>query len=215
MATIVISVTIVFFTPRLVPGDPLGALSLKLAQVGGNLGRQGADRGVHAALRSRQESGPSNTSPICASWRRATWATRSPSSRRPSATCSSRPFPWTVGLLLVTTVTSWLLGLDASAASSAGRAAVRRAPGAGAGGTGAVHHPVLHPGHHPGVPASAFLWPIFPLSGAYTRRVQPSSVTRLHRRCGAPRASAGAEHRARLARLVVPEHAQPDRVAQG
>src|SRR4030081_2784979 len=37
-ATIVISVTIVFFVPRLVPGDPLGALSLKLAQVGGNLG---------------------------------------------------------------------------------------------------------------------------------------------------------------------------------
>src|SRR5437660_7815913 len=38
VATIVISVTIVFFIPRLVPGDPLGALSLKLAQVGGNLG---------------------------------------------------------------------------------------------------------------------------------------------------------------------------------
>ena len=38
VATIAISVTIVFFTPRLVPGDPLGALSLKLAQVGGNLG---------------------------------------------------------------------------------------------------------------------------------------------------------------------------------
>src|SRR5947208_3554450 len=38
VATVVISVTIVFFVPRLVPGDPLGALSLKLAQVGGNLG---------------------------------------------------------------------------------------------------------------------------------------------------------------------------------
>src|SRR3979411_494732 len=38
VATIAISVTIVFFAPRLVPGDPLGALSLKLAQVGGNLG---------------------------------------------------------------------------------------------------------------------------------------------------------------------------------
>src|SRR5918912_2179762 len=38
VATIAISVTIVFFVPRMVPGDPLGALSLKLAQVGGNLG---------------------------------------------------------------------------------------------------------------------------------------------------------------------------------
>src|SRR5437016_5812220 len=38
VATIAISVTVVFFAPRLVPGDPLGALSLKLAQVGGNLG---------------------------------------------------------------------------------------------------------------------------------------------------------------------------------
>ena len=38
VATIAISVTIVFFVPRLVPGDPLGAVSLKLAQVGGNLG---------------------------------------------------------------------------------------------------------------------------------------------------------------------------------
>src|SRR5262249_2532094 len=38
VATIAISVTVVFFAPRLVPGDPLGALSLKLSQVGGNLG---------------------------------------------------------------------------------------------------------------------------------------------------------------------------------
>ena len=38
VVTIVLSVTVVFFVPRMVPGDPLGALSLKLAQVGGNLG---------------------------------------------------------------------------------------------------------------------------------------------------------------------------------
>ena len=38
VVTVAISVTVVFFAPRLVPGDPLGALSLKLAQVGGNLG---------------------------------------------------------------------------------------------------------------------------------------------------------------------------------
>ena len=38
LATVIISITIVFVIPRLVPGDPLGALSVKLAQVGANLG---------------------------------------------------------------------------------------------------------------------------------------------------------------------------------
>ena len=38
LATILVSITVVFFVPRLVPGDPLGALSAKLANVGVNLG---------------------------------------------------------------------------------------------------------------------------------------------------------------------------------
>ena len=38
VATVFISITVVFFVPRLVPGDPLAAISLKLAQVGGNFG---------------------------------------------------------------------------------------------------------------------------------------------------------------------------------
>jgi ABC-type microcin C transport system permease subunit YejB len=38
LATIALSSTIVFFAPRLVPGDPLGAVTLKLSQMGGNRG---------------------------------------------------------------------------------------------------------------------------------------------------------------------------------
>src|SRR6185436_10089763 len=40
LATIVISVTIVFFAPRMIPGDPMGAVLLKLNQMGGNKGGQ-------------------------------------------------------------------------------------------------------------------------------------------------------------------------------
>src|SRR5512146_369166 len=41
VATVIVSVTVVFFAPRMVPGNPLGALSAKLANIGGNLGGQG------------------------------------------------------------------------------------------------------------------------------------------------------------------------------
>ena len=36
VATVIVSVTVVFFVPRMVPGDTLGALSAKLANVGVN-----------------------------------------------------------------------------------------------------------------------------------------------------------------------------------
>src|SRR5919199_2399841 len=38
--TIAISVTIVFFAPRMIPGDPLGAVLIKLNQMGSNRGGQ-------------------------------------------------------------------------------------------------------------------------------------------------------------------------------
>ena len=37
-ATVLISLTVVFFVPRLVPGDPLGAIFANLAQGGGSSG---------------------------------------------------------------------------------------------------------------------------------------------------------------------------------
>src|SRR5262245_9998336 len=36
--TVFISITVVFFVPRMVPGNPLGAVFLNLAQMGGSAG---------------------------------------------------------------------------------------------------------------------------------------------------------------------------------
>src|SRR4030081_2330347 len=109
VATIAISVTIVFFVPRLVPGDPLGAVSLKLAQVGGNLGgkeliaeytrRFGLDKspieqfGAYLVQLAHGDMGYSI-------------------SVFPSTVVDllKEAVPWTVGLLLVTTIISWSLG---------------------------------------------------------------------------------------------------------
>src|SRR5829696_2496975 len=40
VATVAISLTIVFILPRIVPGDPMTAVMSKLGEVGGNLGGQ-------------------------------------------------------------------------------------------------------------------------------------------------------------------------------
>ncbi len=38
LVTVFLSITVVFFVPRFVPGDPMGAVFLKLAAMGGSMG---------------------------------------------------------------------------------------------------------------------------------------------------------------------------------
>ncbi|HSM54534.1 MAG TPA: ABC transporter permease [Candidatus Sulfomarinibacteraceae bacterium] len=109
LVTIFISVTIVFFVPRLVPGDPLGAILLNMASVGGSMGagqlveeyRQifGLDQSLWQQYVSfLRELLRGNLGYSIGSF--------------PSrvTTLLGYALPWTIGLLAVTTLISWVLG---------------------------------------------------------------------------------------------------------
>lgn len=171
VATVAISVTVVFFVPRMVPGDPLGAVFLKLAAMGGSAGAPelveeykrifGLDRSlweqylsfVRELLRGNLGYSISSFPSEVADLLRAS-------------------LPWTIGLLTVTTLVSWVLGSIIGAAvgwrgeeSKALQALVPVAL-------------VLYT-----IPyyilaiilifLLAFQWPVFPLSGAYSVGVKP------------------------------------------
>ncbi|MDH7485108.1 MAG: ABC transporter permease [Anaerolineae bacterium] len=109
VATIFISITVVFFVPRMVPGHPLAAVFSKLAAMGGSLNAPelieeytrifGLDRSLweqyvsflrelaRGNLGYSISSFPSHVSDLL----------------KPA-------IPWTIGLLTVTTLISWILG---------------------------------------------------------------------------------------------------------
>ncbi len=109
LVTVFISITVVFFVPRLVPGDPMGAVFLKLAAMGGSLGSTdlvdeyrrifGLDQPlwmqyvnflrelVHGNLGYSIGSFPSLVTDLL-----------------------RQAIPWTIGLLTLTTIISWVLG---------------------------------------------------------------------------------------------------------
>lgn len=171
VVTVFISITVVFFVPRLVPGNPLSAVFINLAQMGGNTGSMalveeyermfGLDQPVWVQyIRFMRELMRGNFGYSISSF--------------PSEVSDLlvRALPWTIGLLTVTTVISWALGSIFGAV-------------AGWRGNKSVISRVL-------VPAAlvlyttpyyilaiilifllAFQWPIFPLSGAYSRTMRP------------------------------------------
>ncbi|MGH2531259.1 MAG: ABC transporter permease [Thermomicrobiales bacterium] len=172
IATVVISVTAVFFLPRLVPGDPLGAIYIQLASVGGSMGgeaqveafreRFGLDRSLIAQYFSYlREVAQGNLGYSISSF-----PTR-------VTTLLGNAVPWTVGLLSVTTVISWLLGsfLGAVVGWSGGRSRALK---------GFVPVALLlytTPYYILAiilVYMLAFYWPIFPISGAYPAGADPS-----------------------------------------
>ena len=172
VATIVISITIVFVVPRLVPGDPLGAIAVKLAQVGGNLGsrelvdeymrRFGLDKSIpeqYIAYVRQLAQGDLGYS-ISA------FPTR-------VQDMLAAALPWTIGLLALTTLMSWLLGslLGALVGWSGGRSRALRAlvPVALVLYTTPYYILAIIL-----VFLLAYLWPIFPLNGAYTVGVKPT-----------------------------------------
>ena len=109
VTTIVISVTIVFFVPRMVPGDPIGALSNKMSQVGGNLG----GKALVEAYRQRFGLDKSPGEQYVAYVHQLSQGDLGYSIASFPATVADllkQAIPWTLGLLLVTTLISWTLG---------------------------------------------------------------------------------------------------------
>ena len=107
--TIFVSITIVFFVPRLVPGDPLSAIFIKLAALGGRVG------GAEMIEQYKRLFGLDR--PL---WEQYVSFLRELARGNLGYSISSFPsevldllraaLPWTIGLLTVTTVLSWALG---------------------------------------------------------------------------------------------------------
>jgi peptide/nickel transport system permease protein len=172
LATVFISVTVVFFVPRLVPGDPLGAILANMAASGGGgtgsealvaeyRQRFGLDRSLwEQYLSYLRELAQGNLG-----YSIAIFPTR-------VSTLLANAVPWTVGLLGVTTLISWVLGslLGAIVGWSGGRSGVLRAlvPLALVLYTTPYYILAIIL-----VFLLTFYWPIFPLSGAYSAGTRP------------------------------------------
>ena len=169
--TIFVSITVVFFVPRLVPGNPLAAIFVKLTAVGG---RVGAEQLVEQYRRIFGLDRPL--------WEQYVSFLRELLRGNLGYSVGSFPsevtdllrvaLPWTIGLLTVTTILSWILGSLAGAVVGWGGKRARFL--------------------RPLVPIAlvlyttpyyilalilvflfAFNWRIFPLSGAYSIVLQP------------------------------------------
>lgn len=171
LITVFLSITVVFFVPRMVPGNPLGAVFLNMAQMGGSAGAPelvaeyerifGLDQSLWVQyLRFWRELLRGNLGYSISTF--------------PSevSTLLSAALPWTIGLLTVTTLVSWLLGTVMGAI-------------AGWRGSKSLVSRIL-------VPIAlvlyttpyyilaiilvflfAFFWPIFPISGALSLGMKP------------------------------------------
>ena len=122
--------------------------------------------------------------------------------------------PWTIGLLTVTTLISWALGsiLGAIAGWRGQRSALSRflVPTALVLYTTPYYILAIIL-----IFLLAFQWPIFPLSGAYSRNMRPELSIPFISGCCASCGVASLEHCPRLARLVVSQYAQPHYRPQG
>jgi peptide/nickel transport system permease protein len=169
--TVFVSVSVVFFVPRLLPGDPLGGVFLKLSSVGATVGpalvedyrqRFGLDDSMGEQYVSYlRELARGNLGYSISSFpTRVSFLIR-------------QAVPWTVGLLGVTTLISWLLGslLGAKVGWDGGRSRVLRAlvPIALILYTTPYYILAILL-----IFLFAFRWTIFPLSGAYSVGTDPS-----------------------------------------
>lgn len=109
VATVVISMTIVFVLPHLVPGDPMGAILAKLSAVG-------AGRGSEALIKEyTQRFGLDK--PLWEQYLNFLWQLAQGNLGYSIAHFPSRvsdmissALPWTLGLLAITTLMSWVIG---------------------------------------------------------------------------------------------------------
>ncbi|MFQ5793505.1 MAG: ABC transporter permease [Candidatus Bipolaricaulia bacterium] len=109
IVSIFISITVVFFVPRLVPGDPMSGVLAKLGEMGGVRGAQelvdayreifGFDKSLGIQYLSYlRELARGNLGVSIAMF------------PVPVSEVLMRALPWTIGLLTVTTIISWILG---------------------------------------------------------------------------------------------------------
>jgi len=109
LITIFISITIVFFVPRLVPGDPLGAILLNMASVGGSMGATELVEEYRRLFGLDQPLWIQYVSFLRELLRgNLGYSIGSFPSR--VTTLLRYSLPWTIGLLSVTTLVSWVLG---------------------------------------------------------------------------------------------------------
>jgi peptide/nickel transport system permease protein len=173
VATIVISITIVFFAPRLVPGDPLSAITQKLAQAGGNRG----DDALIAAYRVRFGLDKSLPEQYVAYLRQLAGGDFGYSISSFPSTVSDlllEALPWTIGLMLVTTIISWTVGsvIGGVVGWTGGRSKLLQALVPIALVLYTIPYYIL------AICLSfllAYVLPIFPRTGAYTLGVQPNA----------------------------------------
>lgn len=108
-ATVIISVTVVFFVPRMVPGNTLGALSAKLANVGVNFNSKAlVDEynrrfGLDKPLLEQYFAYLRQVSQGDLGYSIASFPTT-------VGDLIKQALPWTLGLLILTTFISWILG---------------------------------------------------------------------------------------------------------
>ena len=171
VATVFISMTVVFFVPRLVPGDPLGAIFANMASVGGSVNAPE----LVAEYRLRFGLDEPLWQQYLSFWRELLRGNLGYSISNFPAEVSDMLFaalPWTIGLLLLTTLLSWITGSIIGA--------IIGWRGRQAGGWRALVPVALVLYTIPYyilaiilVFVFAFYWPIFPLSGAYSVSMRP------------------------------------------
>ncbi len=128
-ATVLISVTVVFFVPRLVPGDPLGAIFANLAVGGGASGisdelQQDFEQrfGLDKSLPVQYFTYLGDLAQGDLGYSIPTYPTR-------VSTLIANALPWTLALVGTTTIISWILGslLGAVVGWSGGRSPILQA----------------------------------------------------------------------------------------
>ena len=211
--TVFIAVSVVFFVPRLLPGDPLSAIYAKMAGVGGGA----VSQELIAAYRQRFGLDQSTYQQYINFWDRLFHGDLGYSIASFPTHVSfllRQALPWTIGLLTFTTLVSWLLGslLGALVGWSNGKNRVLN--------TMVPIALVLYTTPYYILAIMlvfllAYRWAdLSAFRRLYTRRGQGMVVGVFHRR-GAPCRAARAQHHSGLAGLVVPQHAQPDHLGAG
>ncbi|MBX3001166.1 MAG: ABC transporter permease [Caldilineaceae bacterium] len=170
-ATIFIAMTVVFFVPRLVPGEPLDAVFANMAAAGGAVNAPE----LVAEYRERFGLDRPLWQQYLSFWRellRGNMGISISSFPAQVTTMLAAALPWTIGLLTMTTLLSWILGSVIGA--------VIGWQGRKAGGLRLLVPAALVLYTMPYyilaiilVFVFAFYWPIFPLSGAYSVSMRP------------------------------------------
>jgi peptide/nickel transport system permease protein len=171
LATVFIAMTVVFFVPRLVPGEPMAAIFANMASVGGSMNAEV----MIAEYRARFGLDEPLWVQYVSFWRELFQGNLGISISNfpvPVGELLIRALPWTLGLLIVTTLLSWIFG------SLVGAAIGWRGRKAGALRLVVPVALVLYTTPYYILALIliylfAFQWPIFPLSGAYSVGNQP------------------------------------------